>query len=580
MKRISNNNLFRILNIIIHKNKIKLIASFIMVFIIAGVDIIIPQITRYIIDDGIGNKNISLLINLVFIYIFIRVLSATFDVILSYLYTSIKNKVTINLKVKLLNHISKLSGRYYSSKKTGNILSIMESDIFMIENFGAEIIFDIVVNVFKALISLVFLVNLQFDLFLVVLFLQLILTFSQNKMTKLISRKIYEIRSDSGSLSNLIQEYVSNIMDIVILNSKMNFFNKYLKRERALIKKDLNLNLIISSNIAISQVLTGLITILIYGLGGYKIINNKMTMGELIAFQQYTGMLIGPCIAIVRANTRIAQSKVSIDRVFSVIDEEIDIKVDNNGYKIDNNEIKKINFKNVSFRYNDDSNTVLNNINLEFEEGDVTGIVGGSGCGKSTITNLIYRLWDINEGDILIGDVNIKDINLKSLRNSIDIVTQNQFIFDDTIKNNIVLNNKIKDEELNKILKVTCLYEFIENLDKGLDEVVGEKGVKISGGQKQRISIARALVSNKKVLILDEATSALDNISQKEILNNLKEYIEDKIVIIIAHRLSTIKSADNIYVLDKGKVIESGNDKELLSEDGLYNRLVETADFV
>ncbi|WP_342792199.1 ATP-binding cassette domain-containing protein, partial [Clostridioides difficile] len=160
-----------------------------------------------------------------------------------------------------------------------------------------------------------------------------------------------------------------------------------------------------------------------------------------------------------------------------------------------------------------------------------------------------------------------------------DIVTQDQFVFDDTIKNNIVLNNKISDKELDEILEVTCLDDFIKNLDKGLDEVVGEKGVKISGGQKQRISIARALVSNKKVLILDEATSALDNISQKEILNNLKEYIQDKIVIIIAHRLSTIKSADNIYVLDKGRVIESGNDAELLHKDGLYNKLVETADF-
>ncbi|MDU3116707.1 MAG: ATP-binding cassette domain-containing protein [Clostridioides difficile] len=173
----------------------------------------------------------------------------------------------------------------------------------------------------------------------------------------------------------------------------------------------------------------------------------------------------------------------------------------------------------------------------------------------------------------------MKDINLKSLRNNIDIVTQDQFVFDDTIKNNIVLNNKISDKELDEILEVTCLDDFIKNLDKGLDEVVGEKGVKISGGQKQRISIARALVSNKKVLILDEATSALDNISQKEILNNLKEYIQDKIVIIIAHRLSTIKSADNIYVLDKGRVIESGNDAELLHKDGLYNKLVETADF-
>ncbi|HBF7091690.1 TPA: ABC transporter ATP-binding protein [Clostridioides difficile] len=574
MTNFNNKNLFRFLKLIIKQNKTKLIVAFIVTFVISILDLSMPQITRMIIDDGIEYGNIEILIKLVIIYILVTIFSSIFEILLAYLYSSIKNKATVNLKVKLLNHISKLSGRYYSNIKTGNILSVINTDMYMLENFNAELIFTMLVNIFTAIISLYFLVKIQTDLFLVVCILQIILTILQGKITKVITLKTSEIRNDGGNLSNLIQEYISNIMNIIVSKSRMKFFSSYLNKERNLIHKFLKLDIIISGNFAISGIITGFITISIFGYGGYKIIKGNMTLGELLAFQMYSGMLIGPCVSIVRANTRIGQAKASINRVYSILDEKVDIKVNNLGYRLVKNDCNIIEFKNVYFKYDKDGKYILNDMNLKFEKGKISAIVGGSGCGKSTIVNLIYRFWDINDGLILFDKFKIDEINLKSLRNSINIVTQDVLIFDDTIKNNIILNYKINDNELNEIIHKVGLNDFIDSLNYGLETIVGERGTKISGGQKQRIALARAIISDRDILIFDEATSALDNISQEKILKNISFYLKNKIVIIIAHRLSTIKEADIIYVIENGRVIESGNDDILSSKNGLYKTLI------
>ncbi|MDX5680962.1 ABC transporter ATP-binding protein, partial [Clostridioides difficile] len=460
-----------------------------------------------------------------------------------------------------------------------------------------ELAFSILVNIFTASMALFFLVRMQVDLFLIVLILQIILSIFQNKFTKLISKNTREIREDSGSLSNKIQEYVSNIKNVVVSKSRMKFFSSYLSEEKNLIRKYLKLDLIMNGNIAIAKSISILVTVSIYGVGGYKIISGNMTIGELLAFQQYTNMFIGPCISIVRANTRIQQAKASLDRVYSVIDEEIDIKVNNRGLRIEDKECNIIEFKNIYFSYKEigkkklqnleqdeqidctyeDIETdsyILSNINITFRKGETTALIGESGSGKSTIVNLLYRLWDIQKGEITIDGINIKNINLKSLRKSINIITQDKLMFDATIRNNININKSLSDEELKNICSVVGMNDFISRLENGFDTIIGEKGVKISGGQKQRIALARSLVNDSKILILDEATSALDNISQSEILRNIRAYVKGKIVIIIAHRLSTIKDADNIYVLEKGKVVESGKDKELFIRNGIYRKLV------
>lgn len=507
------------------------------------------------------------------LYAVISISSALLSVLLEYIYSKMKNKVSIKLKIKLLKHLSKLAGDYYTNIKTGNILTIVEQDIFIVETFGAEILFSLIVDAITACIALFFLVRMDFELLLIVITIQIVLTLSQAKFTKIISSKTGEVRQESGNISNIVQEYVSNIMNVVISKSSFNFFKRYIKQEKSLISKCIKLDMIISSNISISRILSSLITICIYGYGGLKIIKGKMSIGELIAFQQYTGMLIGPCISIIRSNTRIQQSLVSINRIFSILDEPITIQNDNKGKKFKESFDGDILFDEVDFSYDEDK--TLDNIDIKFEKGKTTALVGSSGCGKSTIVNLLFRLWDIDKGKIMVDNIDIRDYNLKSLRKNISIVTQDLLLFDDSILNNLTLGNKnISKKYVEDICNRVDIYNFINELPNGFDTIIGEKGVKLSGGQKQRIAIARALISKSSIIIFDEATSALDNISQKTILENINDLLENKTVIVIAHRLSTIKNADKIYVIDKGKVIESGNHEELILNESTYYSLV------
>ncbi|CEN23883.1 ABC transporter ATP-binding protein [Paraclostridium sordellii] len=569
----NSKNLKRFFTIVFEKNKLILLLAFAIMLIISILNLFIPQLTKLILDEAIRLGNTNLLIKLVLLYLTISILSSLLNVILEYLYSKIRKKVSIKLKIKLLKHLSKLSGNYYTNIKTGNILSIIERDIYIVENFGAEILFSLIIDIFTACIALFFLVRMDFDLLLIVIILQMVLTLSQSKFTKIISSKTEEVRKVDGDVSNIVQEYVSNIMNVVISKSSFKFFKEYIKKEKVLISKYIKLDMIISSNISISRVLSSLITISIYGYGGIKIIKGKMSVGELIAFQQYTGMLIGPCISIIRSNTKIQQSLVSINRIFSILDEPIIIKHDNKGSRLKDDFNGDIVFDEVAFSYNEDK--TLDSMNIKFEKGKMTALVGSSGCGKSTIANLLFRLWDIDEGKIMIDNIDIKDYNLKSLRQNISIVTQDLLLFDDSILNNLTLGNKdISRDYVEDICNRVGIFKFINELPNGFGTIIGEKGVKLSGGQKQRVAIARALISNSSIIIFDEATSALDNISQKTILENISDLLKDKTLIVIAHRLSTIKNADKIYVIDKGRVIEEGSHNKLILNENMYYNLI------
>ncbi|MGF7397455.1 ABC transporter ATP-binding protein [Thermoanaerobacterium thermosaccharolyticum] len=561
-------NIRRFIKILLRHNKLGLCVAFFIMLTVSILGLLQPQLTKMILDDAIKNSNIELLIKLATIYGAISILSSLLNVILQYMNSKMKKRVSINLKIKLLKHIPKLSGDYFTNIKTGNILSMVENDIYTIESFGVDILFSVIVDTFTAIMALFFLIKMQSSLLILVIVLQILLIFSQSKFNKIISRKTLEIRNDAGNISNIIEEYISNIMNVVITKSIFKFFKNYLKKEKDIINKFIKLDVIISGNGAIGSSLGGLITAFIYGYGGYKIINREMTFGELIAFQQYIGMLIGPCLRIIRSNTMIQRSVASINRVFNIVDEPISIKQDNKGYRCDNFK-GDISFNDVSFSYKD-NNKILDKISLKFENGKVTALVGASGCGKSTIAKLVYRLWDVDEGNITIDDVPINEYNLKHIRSKISIVTQDLLLFDDTILNNLTLNRNIDRDYVDQICKEVDIYDFITNLPQEFETIVGEKGVKLSGGQKQRIAIARAILSDSKIVIFDEATSALDSLSQKHISENIDKYLKDKTVVKIAHRLSTIKDADTIYVIDKGKVVEEGNFEELVEKGGYF----------
>ncbi|WP_262011429.1 ABC transporter ATP-binding protein [Clostridioides difficile] len=569
-------NMKKFLYLIIQGNKKLVIISFLMMIVVAMIDLYIPQIIRNILDIAIKSKNITMLIKLILQFILINIILSNLELFLEYNYSKMKKKITTKLKLKLLRHLSKLDGRFFSEIKTGNIMNIVEYDVMMLDRFGIELIFSLIVDIITAFISLYFLIKIQSKLLVIVVVIQIVISFTQYIFTKMISKYTQNIRSNAGSISNIVQEYISNIMNVVIHKGELNFFTQFLSMQKNFVSKCIKLDMIMAGNVSLSKILNSLIVISIYGYGGYKIINGEITFGELVAFQQYTGMLIGPCMNIIKSNAIVQQSLVSINRIFDLLNEEVNMKQENTGEIFQSGITKKIRMDMIDVSFSYDKEDVLNNINMSLESGNIYGIVGGSGSGKSTLIKLIYRLWDIESGSIRINDVDIRDYNLKNLRKNITIITQEPLLLNDTVFNNIILSNKnINYELVVRICKELDIYDFIVSLPNEFNTIVGENGVKLSGRQKQRISIARAMLSNSSILVLDEATSALDNISQKDLLKSMKKFLNNKIVIIIAHRLSTIKDSDKIFVINNGEIIESGSHKDLVSQNGYYCNLLE-----
>ena len=283
--------------------------------------------------------------------------------------------------------------------------------------------------------------------------------------------------------------------------------------------------------------------------------------------------ILTPFKAISKASYKVRKGNAAAERVIQVLENK-SIVSDPKDSKVISQFDKSIQFNNISFSYKTDK--VIKEFSFELEKGKTLALVGQSGSGKSTIANLVNRFYDINLGEISIDNINIKDVTKKSLRNLIGLVTQDSILFNDTIKNNLIIaKNNATDEEVISALKIANAWEFVKDLEQGIYHNVGDSGNKLSGGQKQRISIARAVLKNPPIMVLDEATSALDTESEKLVQDALEKMMKNRTSIVIAHRLSTIKNADYIIVLNKGSIMEKGNHKDLMKLRGLYHNLVE-----
>lgn len=567
------NNVLKLIKYIYINNKKYIFISAIVLVIVTVIDIYVPMLIKTILDTGISGKNMNALCMYIIIYAVIRLLGLLLNMLASFMFSLMRNGIVAKLRIRALRHLSNLSGKYYTNKKTGDILSIIQSDIDNIESIDTELIFSIIKNVLTALFSLYFMMTIQSELFAFVIFLQVLLLVVQRKFSDSIHNNISIIRKEYGNITHMVQEYISNIISIVITKSRNFFLSGYIDKNRIMIGKSIYMDVLFSGNRTVASLINLLVDLVVYGYGGYRIIKGDLTIGSMIAFQSYSGMLIGPCMSIINANNTLQRAIVSVDRYYGLLDQETDIKPNTGDKLLDKKSIKKIEFKDVSFSYDEKSDkNVLDSVDLSLFKGNTYAIVGSSGSGKSTIINLLYRVWDVSSGGIYIDGVDLRDINVKSLRKNISIVTQDCMIFDTSIKDNICLGRKVSDELLNQICDKVGLKDYISSLDKGWDTNIGEKGIKLSGGQRQRISIARVLLSDTDVVVFDEATSALDNISQNNIIHNLKDFFGEKIVLMIAHRLSTIVDVDKIFVLSNGRIVEEGNHKELLKQQGAYEQ--------
>ena len=486
----------------------------------------------------------------------------------------VQNNVITKIRIKLFQHISTLSLSFFNNNKTAELSSILIRDIAGMRVAFSQSLQKIIIEPISVIsfLFLLFIINFKFTI-LVIIIIPLSGFFSY-KVGQSIRRKSKRSSVQSAGILNIIKETLSNIKIVKIFNLENEENEKFVKENNKyfnLIFKQSRLSNLLTP---INETIGLIVGVLLIWFGGISVLQQgAMSSEDFIKFILLLFAMLQPIRKLANVNVLFQNGIAAAERVFSVFDNHDKIPESKNAFKI-NSFKNSINFKDVNFKYEGQDSLILDNINLEICKGQTVAIVGKSGAGKTTLTDLLPRFYDPISGNIFIDKINLKDLSLKNLRNLYGIVTQNVILFNDTIKNNIIHGNKNASEnDINKAVKSANIQDLVEKLDNGLNTYIGENGVKLSGGEKQRLSIARALIKNPDILILDEATASLDSESEKMVHSAIDNIIKNRTVIIIAHRLSTIINADKILVMNDGKIVESGSHNELLKNNGYYKKL-------
>ena len=488
----------------------------------------------------------------------------------------VNHKMIMDIRNKIFSHIQSLPLSFFHNSKIGEISSITIGDAAKMRaavNDTVNKLSKHPLNVLAMLIMLS-LINLKMTLFSLIIIpcIGVVVV----KIGQSIRRKTIRSSKQIAGVTNVLHENLSgiNVVKSFIQESKeINKFTKETKKHFKLIYKKSRLK---SITTPINDMIGVIIAISILWIGGREVfIYKTLDPNGFIKFIVYLFAMLQPAKKLADINLSIQSSIAAAQRVFSILNIKPQVDSKNAVEITDFND--GIKYSDVSFSYTENNNNVLNKINLSIPKGHVYAIVGKSGSGKSTLINLLLRFYEISNGEILIDKKSIKDLKISSLRNMIGIVSQQTFLFNNTIKNNIAYGNeKARDEDIIKAAKLANAHEFIIKSTDGYDTIIGERGSKLSGGQIQRISIARALLKNPPILIFDEATSALDTESENEVKNAIENLLQDRTVIIIAHRLSTITNADKIVVLDKGEISDLGSHDELIDRNNQYKNLFDS----
>ena len=496
-----------------------------------------------------------------------------------YFLTPIRNGIVHDLRINLHQKMISLPLSFFAERKKGDLTARLTSDLVEIEwsiMSSLEMIFKDPLNIIIYLITLI-IISPQLTVFVIILFpLAGIIIGVIGKSLKKSSEKG---QNKMGNLLSIIDENIAGLKIIKAFNSEQ-YINKKFEQEsseyksimtKLLRKKDLSSPM--------SELLSTIVMVILIWFGGQLVLsgNGNLSAEEFIGYILIFSQIIPPAKSLTTSYYHIQKGSAAAKRIYEVLNAKNKITdIDNPKHiKILNNNIT---FKDVFFKY--ENKNVLSNINFSIEKGKMIALVGQSGGGKSTLADLLSRFYDIKTGSILIDNHNIKDIGLTELRNLIGIVSQESILFNDTIYNNILLGKlDASEEEVSSAAKIANAHHFILETENGYQTNIGDRGNKLSGGQKQRLGIARAILKNPEILILDEATSSLDTESEKLVQEALDNLMKSRTSLVIAHRLSTIKNADEIIVLDKGEIIERGNHKQLITQNGHYKKLTDLQSF-
>ena len=600
-----------------HPYRLMIVTTLLLILIQTGFTVLNPLIMRDLIDRTIPQKNIQRLIFLAFAMLLIPALNGGINVLLRRLTSRIGEGVIYDLRVSLYSALQRMSLRFFTNTRVGELMSRLNNDVVGAQNAISNTIVGIITNIVQGVVVLTVMLSLEWRLTLISVAVLPLFIFATRQMgTRL--RDIARDQMVSNARMNALMGETLNIGGalLVKLFGRRSFeVDRFSQRAGSVRNLGIQRAFMGSIFITIVGLLTAVGTSLVYGLGGYYVIQGQFTIGTIVALGAYLGTLYGALQSLANAPVEFATSMVSFERVFEVIDLPVDIPEKEAAIEL--KDIKgEISFENVTFVYEigdeyllsdvhrygsvESVTTVLSGprepvdsveavvhsqargnaleqVTFRVEPGQLVALVGPSGAGKTTLTYLIPRLYDPTEGIIRIDGHDLKDVTLESLSRQIGMVTQETYLFHDTIRTNLQYSKlDATQSEMEEACRIANIHQFISELPDGYDTIVGERGYRLSGGEKQRLALARVILKDPRILVLDEATSSLDSESEQLIQEALKRVMAKRTSIVIAHRLSTILAADQILVIDRGQILERGTHKELVKKDGLYAMLYKT----
>ena len=560
--------------------RLQIIGTIIIGIFKFAIPLMIPLLIKFVLDDVIGNDTLAedekidklFWVMGVMIVVFV-VLRPPIEYYRQYFAQWTASKILYDIRDRLFTHMQRLSYKYYSNTRAGEVISRMINDVEQTKTFVVTGLMNLWLDVATIIIAAAIMFTMDVQLTLVSLILFPFYAFSVRYFFGNL-RKLTRERSQAlAGVQSYLHERVAGISVIKSFAIEDYEQTQFDRQNKNFLTKALEHTSWNAKAFAVVNTITDIAPLLVIGFSGYQVLQDNLTIGEMAAFIAYIDRLYNPLRRLVNSSTTLTQSIASMDRVFEFMDEKYDIQDSPDAI-----ELKKvhgdISFRNVSFSYEEEGETVLKNLNIEVEKGETIALVGMSGGGKSSFVSLIPRFFDVTKGDILLDGKDIRSFKVRSLRDKIGMVAQDNILFSESVKTNILLGRpEASNEEVIQAAKAANAHDFIMNLPEGYDTKVGERGVKLSGGQKQRVAIARVFLKNPPILILDEATSALDLESEHLIQEAIEQLAKDRTTFVVAHRLSTITHADRIILIEHGEIVEDGSHDELMAKQGGYHRL-------